>query len=44
VALVRADVSEERILPIIRVERINELGATIAVTTKVAPSSLNFSP
>jgi hypothetical protein len=33
VALVRTDVSEEHIAPIIRVTRIGELGTTIAVTS-----------
>jgi acetolactate synthase regulatory subunit len=33
VALVRTDVSEERIAPIIRVTRISELGTTLAVTS-----------
>jgi hypothetical protein len=32
VALIRADVSEERIASIIRVKRIGELGITLAVT------------
>jgi hypothetical protein len=46
VALVRTDVSEERIASIIRVERISELGTALAVTSKVAanvPSSLILS-
>jgi hypothetical protein len=34
VALVRADVSGERITSIIRVTRIGELGTTLAVTRK----------
>jgi hypothetical protein len=33
VALVRTDVSEERITPIIRVTRIGKLGTTLAVTS-----------
>jgi hypothetical protein len=33
VALVRTDVSEERIASIIRVTRIGELGTTLAVTS-----------
>jgi hypothetical protein len=35
VALVRTDVSEERIVSIIRVRRIDELGTTLAVTSSV---------
>jgi hypothetical protein len=34
VALVRRDVSEERIAPIIRVARIGVLGETLTVTSK----------
>jgi hypothetical protein len=33
VALVRADISEERIVSIIKVKRIGELGTTLAVTS-----------
>jgi hypothetical protein len=33
VALVRTDVSEERIVSIIRVTRIGELGPTLAITS-----------
>jgi hypothetical protein len=33
VALVRADVTEERIASIIRVKRIGELGTTLAVSS-----------
>jgi hypothetical protein len=32
-ALVETDISEELIAPIIRVERIGELGTTLAVTS-----------
>jgi hypothetical protein len=35
-ALVRSDVSEERIASIIRVRRIGELGTTLAVTSNRA--------
>jgi hypothetical protein len=34
VDLVKTDVSEERIAPIIRVTRIGELGTTLTVTSK----------
>jgi hypothetical protein len=40
VALVRTDVSEERSASFIRVTRIGELGATLAVTSKVFLRSL----
>jgi hypothetical protein len=33
VALVRTDISEESIAPIVRVTRISELGETLAVTS-----------
>jgi hypothetical protein len=40
VALVRTDVSEERIAPIIRLRRIGELGTTLAVTgSRSTPAS-----
>jgi hypothetical protein len=43
VALVRTDVSEELSASIIRVERISELGTTLAVVTaNVVPSSPIF--
>jgi hypothetical protein len=45
VALVRTDVSEERIASIIRVTRINELGTTLAVTNNrrmLAPAKHRF--
>jgi hypothetical protein len=45
-ALVRTDVSEERIISIIRVERISEVVSTVLqllVTANVVPSSLILS-
>jgi hypothetical protein len=42
-ALVTTDVSEERIAPIIRVERISEIGTTLTVTSNVVSSWLIFS-
>jgi hypothetical protein len=39
VALVRTDVSEERITYIIRVTRLGELRTTLAVTSNIVPSS-----
>jgi hypothetical protein len=41
VALVRADVSEERSASIIGVTRINELGTTLAVTSDRRPLRRN---
>jgi hypothetical protein len=35
VALVRTDVSKERIASIIRVKRISELGITLAITSNI---------
>jgi hypothetical protein len=40
VALVRTDVSEERIVSIIRVTRISGLGTTLAVTSLRASTSI----
>jgi hypothetical protein len=40
VAIVRTDVSEERIAPIIRVTRIGELGTTLAVTSNIYTGSI----
>jgi hypothetical protein len=42
VPLVRSDVSEERMASIIRVERINELGITLPVTSVVPSSPILF--
>jgi hypothetical protein len=43
VALVKSDVSEERIAFIIRVTRVGELGTTLAVTSNRSPlRSLSF--
>jgi hypothetical protein len=42
VALVRTDVSEERIASIIRVTRIGKLGATLAVTNNRRTLRRNF--
>jgi hypothetical protein len=39
VALVRTDVSEERITSIIRVERVSELGRTLAVASSAVKTS-----
>jgi hypothetical protein len=39
-ALLRTDVSEERIAYIIRVTRIGELGKTLAVTSKTAQHTI----
>jgi hypothetical protein len=45
VALLRTDVSKERIASVIKVKRIIELGTTVAVTSNVAPGSLfSFHP
>jgi hypothetical protein len=41
VALVRTDVSEERIASIIGVERIGELGTTLAVTSNWSTLQIN---
>jgi hypothetical protein len=41
VAVVRIDVSEERSVTIIKVPRIGELGATLAVTVYLAENCCN---
>jgi hypothetical protein len=42
VFLVSADVSEESVISISRVERIHELETTLALTTKLIPSTLKM--
>jgi hypothetical protein len=43
-ALVRSDVSEERILSVIKVTRIAELGTTLAVTSNRSTLPHGFTP